>query len=141
MPSSPSSTLFPYTTLFRSNFDCERTLDAEAAEWTVTLDTSIFRLNYIRVTACRTGFRSLIQPPRRILFTVPHSLQIKSISGSRSEEHTSELQSLTNLVCRLLRALRSFPTRRSSDLISTASVLSTQKPQSGPSHSTHRYSV
>src|SRR5437016_2429847 len=41
----------------------------------------------------------------------------------RSEEHTSELQSLTNLVCRLLlesyrdhRHLYSFPTRRSSDL-------------------------
>src|SRR5438046_2366216 len=44
-------------------------------------------------------------------------------AGKRSEEHTSELQSLTNLVCRLLlekslptRALPSFPTRRSSDL-------------------------
>src|SRR5690606_36627163 len=41
----------------------------------------------------------------------------------RSEEHTSELQSRENLVCRLLLervcgplALRSFPTRRSSDL-------------------------
>src|SRR5437016_223060 len=41
----------------------------------------------------------------------------------RSEEHTSELQSLTNLVCRLLlecfadhQELHSFPTRRSSDL-------------------------
>src|SRR5687768_14900654 len=41
----------------------------------------------------------------------------------RSEEHTSELQSRLHLVCRLLlecvrdlRALRSFPTRRSSDL-------------------------
>src|SRR5690606_4056449 len=43
--------------------------------------------------------------------------------GSRSEEHTSELQSRENLVCRLLLALaaarphlHSFPTRRSSDL-------------------------
>src|SRR5690348_10373567 len=42
----------------------------------------------------------------------------------RSEEHTSELQSPVHLVCRLLLeysrahpALRSFPTRRSSDLI------------------------
>src|SRR5438046_819089 len=41
----------------------------------------------------------------------------------RSEEHTSELQSLTNLVCRLLlerhgdhQDRNSFPTRRSSDL-------------------------
>src|SRR5688500_9991122 len=44
-------------------------------------------------------------------------------SVARSEEHTSELQSPCNLVCRLLlecshphRALHSFPTRRSSDL-------------------------
>src|SRR5437868_398512 len=41
----------------------------------------------------------------------------------RSEEHTSELQSRFDLVCRLLlsiahRALHSFPTRRSSDLFS-----------------------
>src|SRR5690242_8224441 len=45
----------------------------------------------------------------------------------RSEEHTSELQSHVNLVCRLLlsrthRALHSFPTRRSSDLCSTRSA-------------------
>src|ERR1039458_7347543 len=46
----------------------------------------------------------------------------------RSEEHTSELQSLRHLVCRLLLEwerrvgyLPSFPTRRSSDLASTGS--------------------
>src|SRR5690606_3654654 len=45
------------------------------------------------------------------------------IADTRSEEHTSELQSRENLVCRLLLErssrssdLRSFPTRRSSDL-------------------------
>src|ERR1035441_9025095 len=37
--------------------------------------------------------------------------------ADRSEEHTSELQSLRHLVCRLHhRDLHSFPTRRSSDL-------------------------
>src|ERR1035438_1965549 len=42
----------------------------------------------------------------------------EDLSGySRSEEHTSELQSLRHLVCRLsLQDLLSFPTRRSSDL-------------------------
>src|SRR5688572_13154225 len=39
----------------------------------------------------------------------------------RSEEHTSELQSQSNLVCRLLQALHSFPTRRSSDLAAAES--------------------
>src|SRR5438046_3975198 len=57
----PRSTLFPYTTLFRS------------------------------FTACA---RSSGNPGR--------SRRTSSSSASRSEEHTSELQSLTNLVCRLL---------------------------------------
>src|SRR5690242_13070798 len=56
----------------------------------------------------------------------PLALSISNQRGSgvmRSEEHTSELQSHVNLVCRLLlegscvnRDLLSFPTRRSSDL-------------------------
>src|SRR5690606_13187162 len=50
-------------------------------------------------------------------------LEISMPQASRSEEHTSELQSRENLVCRLLLASpshldpRSFPTRRSSDLL------------------------
>src|SRR3989441_9195123 len=44
-------------------------------------------------------------------------LRRKSVFGGRSEEHTSELQSLAYLVCRLLHEKKnSFPTRRSSDL-------------------------
>src|ERR1035441_7346782 len=48
---------------------------------------------------------------------------------TRSEEHTSELQSLRHLVCRLLlefgdqRDLHSFPTRRSSDLVDRVGLL------------------
>src|SRR5437016_8497393 len=71
----PRSTLFPYTTLFRS---CGKSVKPPA--WS-------------RWTCERIAQRSFAgsSPPRR------------SISGSgRSEEHTSELQSLTNLVCRLL---------------------------------------
>src|SRR2546430_12762693 len=56
----PRSTLFPYTTLFRS-----------------------------RVSAYRSSERMNPNP-------------IGSMTGSRSEEHTSELQSQSNLVCRLL---------------------------------------
>src|SRR6478735_7325396 len=51
------------------------------------------------------------------------------LGNGRSEEHTSELQSPCNLVCRLLleqyrdpRALHSFPTRRSSDLSARTAV-------------------
>src|SRR2546430_6482609 len=64
----PRSTLFPYTTLFRSSFP------------TGSTGGSLSRASVIRRRDC-------------------------SSSGShprRSEEHTSELQSQSNLVCRLL---------------------------------------
>src|SRR2546430_6478249 len=63
----PRSTLFPYTTLFRS----ERTH---------------------RHGRCGAGRRRALRRSRR---------QLLSCDG-RSEEHTSELQSQSNLVCRLL---------------------------------------
>src|SRR2546427_6028044 len=61
----PRSTLFPYTTLFRS------------------IRTSTTLIPY-----CSSAARS-VRPVRRSI-------------KSRSEEHTSELQSQSNLVCRLL---------------------------------------
>src|SRR5436309_4628485 len=66
----PRSTLFPYTTLFRS------------VRW-------LFRLEHQQVRA--VGKR---QPERLHRHADLHLL--------RSEEHTSELQSRENLVCRLL---------------------------------------
>src|SRR6266446_9277486 len=68
----PRSTLFPYTTLFRS-LPCPAPVRVPAFAWS---------------------------PPRRLsrlpnLRSVRHPVQ-------RSEEHTSELQSPCNLVCRLL---------------------------------------
>src|SRR5437762_3465396 len=46
-----------------------------------------------------------------------HLLEVVDVGRpTRSEEHTSELQSPMYLVCRLIRVLLSFPTRRSSDL-------------------------
>src|SRR5256885_17060270 len=73
----PRSTLFPYTTLFRSVFE-SRSLQGASPE-----------------------------NPRVILFG-PDARFIVTFNGSpaqrgfRSEEHTSELQSPCNLVCRLL---------------------------------------
>src|SRR5437016_10467327 len=69
----PRSTLFPYTTLFRS----DRGLAATSVGGKLSAARSFYRY------AVREGW--LDADPRR-----------------RSEEHTSELQSLTNLVCRLL---------------------------------------
>src|SRR2546427_8972489 len=66
----PRSTLFPYTTLFRSD---HRTLGPVANGLTEDLIDRLGQVQALHVT-----------------------------SANRSEEHTSELQSQSNLVCRLL---------------------------------------
>src|SRR2546430_5426318 len=64
----PRSTLFPYTTLFRSGY--------------------LFPTTYL--LPLRIGARELVR------------VMTHQFSATRSEEHTSELQSQSNLVCRLL---------------------------------------
>src|SRR5688572_32281332 len=74
----PRSTLFPYTTLFRSSV---RTHPAAGHRKTQRqLHAQLHHLRSGRLAACRPTERQ----------------------GTRSEEHTSELQSQSNLVCRLL---------------------------------------
>src|SRR2546430_6114110 len=73
----PRSTLFPYTTLFRSLCEEPRgrfseTIQCPYHAWTYTIDGQ--------------------------LIGAPHMNEVQG----RSEEHTSELQSQSNLVCRLL---------------------------------------
>src|SRR5260370_12833077 len=84
----PRSTLFPYTTLFRSLFNDPRTL--------IGLADGGAHLDQI----CDAGYCTYLLGKwvreRKAL-----SLEIRAITG-RSEEHTSELQSHLNLVCRLL---------------------------------------
>src|SRR2546430_9731712 len=74
----PRSTLFPYTTLFRSDIDDTVAAVAEYA-----------KLGYkaIRAQSGVPGLNSIYGVGR---------------GKMRSEEHTSELQSQSNLVCRLL---------------------------------------
>src|SRR2546430_12787595 len=64
----PRSTLFPYTTLFRSVFG----------------------------VACSNSNRGSVS------FAVTSRRAAAPLAAARSEEHTSELQSQSNLVCRLL---------------------------------------
>src|SRR5690606_40783297 len=92
----PRSTLFPYTTLFRSKFSsfaayddftrawllaCRRVMKPSATLWVIGSYHNIFRVGAIMQDL---GFWLL----NDIVW--------------RSEEHTSELQSRENLVCRLL---------------------------------------
>src|SRR5690606_40144266 len=82
----PISTLFPYTTLFRSYlFD----LKARRVQWEMAgqLAGVLLTLNE----------RQLLD----ILIT-RRALEAEAAALARSEEHTSELQSRENLVCRLL---------------------------------------
>src|SRR5262245_63089927 len=72
----PRSTLFPYTTLFRSSVD----LVIRAALPPAALAASV----------------------RAALRRIDPSMPIPAFRTMRSEEHTSELQSLRHLVCRLL---------------------------------------
>src|SRR5438132_6215048 len=77
----PISTLFPYTTLFRS-----QSADAEQTECSVTENTVGSGEWSLTVRSARTARAGLNHSP------LP----------TRSEEHTSELQSHSDLVCRLL---------------------------------------
>src|SRR5437016_7321780 len=81
------STLFPYTTLFRSGARVgrgvhDRGLDPEG----------------VRHRDARLRGRRVAPDPGRLWL---HG-RVPGRAALRSEEHTSELQSLTNLVCRLL---------------------------------------
>src|SRR3712207_8670005 len=81
----PRSTLFPYTTLFRSRREGERLTErARASRSSGRLKSSDSRLR-----ACR----------KRVSMEYP---LVRRGSRGRSEEHTSELQSRQYLVCRLL---------------------------------------
>src|SRR5438874_5361043 len=73
----PRSTLFPYTTLFRSRKLYEILKEVVDGEVTFTTQEN----NWVQIQAGRSQFK---------------------IVGMRSEEHTSELQSRRDLVCRLL---------------------------------------
>src|SRR3989441_2146655 len=91
----PRSTLFPYTTLFRSLAD-ER--DAYAL---ADLPTYV-KLRDLRLRVLFAADTAL---------TNPYTLYVVRLA--RSEEHTSELQSLAYLVCRLLLEKKKHLTTRS----------------------------
>jgi len=55
-----------------SDFCDDVCFNAHRTERAVARHTAIFRLDYVRVTACRTDFRPFIQPPRRIPFGFWH---------------------------------------------------------------------
>src|SRR5205085_10961277 len=88
LPPPPTSPLFPYTTLFRS---CAAPFQ--------------FRLAIINAPSRLKTARRGVEPNIRVIrpaIRFVSFISISSAANSRSEEHTSELQSQSNLVCRLL---------------------------------------
>src|SRR2546427_9580380 len=96
----PRSTLFPYTTLFRSLDDCYERLHRDRLAF-LDLD--------LREHA--RGGRGNLR-----VHLVGRDLEDQGPGRPRSEEHTSELQSQSNLVCRLLLEKKKFLCHSSSRL-------------------------
>src|SRR5688572_32048176 len=89
----PRSTLFPYTTLFRSGQGKAGRRGKEPMKIVMAV-IKPFKLDEVRDALTAVGV---------------HGLTVTEVKGygrqkghTRSEEHTSELQSQSNLVCRLL---------------------------------------
>src|SRR3989449_7294507 len=104
----PRSTLFPYTTLFRSLDELFR---VESTGWKgrhgTALASDLSRGAFYRryaAAASRTGVLRLCY------------LRIGERTAARSEEHTSELQSRLHLVCRLLLEKKKKVTTNSSPI-------------------------
>src|SRR3712207_7258026 len=85
----PRSTLFPYTTLFRSHILLEDSIKE--------LVESINLTNKVEILYSINGLEDL-NIPQDLHLTIYRIIQ----EQLRSEEHTSELQSRQYLVCRLL---------------------------------------
>src|SRR5437016_10589402 len=93
----PRSTLFPYTTLFRS-----AELSAARAQAGTQQANAVPATRMAAAAAAPAGgsFVTYRVFATQYAATDPNSVEVSV--PDRSEEHTSELQSLTNLVCRLL---------------------------------------
>src|SRR2546430_2853347 len=85
----PRSTLFPYTTLFRSDVAATRRLIETARR---NEDPHLVYISIVGVDEVPFFYYRAKLATERLI----------ERSGLRSEEHTSELQSQSNLVCRLL---------------------------------------
>src|SRR2546429_4077176 len=88
----PRSTLFPYTTLFRSQLLDEKLALSGAEIWMLII--------------------ALGEGPTSVITSVKPTSAPAKTAKLRSEEHTSELQSRLHLVCRLLLEKKKLCTER-----------------------------
>src|SRR5690606_41163994 len=98
---SPLSTLLPYTTLFRSSRGYLDTARIMADRWEGTVWHAMvleLQAHLERAQGRDDVVRTLLARAAETFAGAGHMLD----AARRSEEHTSELQSRENLVCRLL---------------------------------------
>src|SRR5437899_8561424 len=93
---APTSVLFPYTTLFRSRV-AEAAALGEWAALEADAAAPIAADSLYRAALDRLGDRIAPEVAWQL-----HAGWAGVLRGQRSEEHTSELQSLRHIVCRLL---------------------------------------
>src|SRR3712207_7644853 len=87
----PRSTLFPYTTLFRS---------VSAREFRTFLRREVCERQGVTVMLATHSSEEALELCDRV--AILNRGRLVAVGTSRSEEHTSELQSRQYLVCRLL---------------------------------------
>src|SRR5256885_9918189 len=119
----PRSTLFPYTTLFRSS----RQVPSAPSRGTSHCRSR----NSLRVSSRYNGCPPVCANRKS---PSPTSGLANADRGTRSEEHTSELQSPCNLVCRLLLEKKDTSTHRA--LHTSQPAHDTGRPSNNPSPET-----
>src|SRR5690606_41601954 len=95
----PTSTLFPYTTLFRSVVLQSALLVSACSDDSSPGTPSFATSTDTSSSSASSTTNATLVPPTTTLTPTPSATTTQT---TRSEEHTSELQSRENLVCRLL---------------------------------------
>src|SRR3712207_7199580 len=99
----PSSTLFPYPTLFRSQLDAVNEQALRDIVGELARDRAVITIAH-RLSTVIAADQIVVLDAGRVRATGTHAQLV-----ARSEEHTSELQSRQYLVCRLLLATNNPP--------------------------------
>src|SRR5206468_12767962 len=97
-PPPPTSTLFPYTTLFRSTYQRGKPIDGPTPGFENS--GAAYGLVYLSAAAQTDAAQQVVRAIRADV--VDQQVEVGGPTATRSEEHTSELQSRSDLVCRLL---------------------------------------
>src|SRR5471030_3560406 len=79
-----------------------RLMPPSCASWSIAASSSALKLRFCKAATFSRICALLLAPISVDVTRASRSTQASAICASRSEEHTSELQSLRHLVCRLL---------------------------------------